>query len=62
MKAKRKDVTLRIIATPPLKENEIDIIGAFRPVKADVRLFVPPIDDLRRLDDRFDERPGFARG
>jgi len=60
VKAKKKDVTVRIIATPPLKENEIDIIGAFRPVKADVRLFVPPVD-VSTLDDRFDDRPGFAR-
>jgi HTH-type transcriptional regulator, sugar sensing transcriptional regulator len=61
IKAKKRDVTVRIIVTPPLKENEFDIEEAFLPVKNDVRLFVPPSEDLRIFDDRLDDRPGFMR-
>ena len=57
IKAKKKDVTVRIIVIPLLKEDETDIIGAFQPVKNDVRLFIPPLDDHWG----FDDRPEFAR-
>lgn len=59
IKAKKKDVTVRIVIGSPLKENES--IRAFRPVKTDVRLFVRPSEDARQRDDRFDGRPRFVR-
>jgi len=59
--AKKRDVTVRIIVTPLLTENDIDIEKAFLPVQNDVRLFVPPSEDLRMLDDRLDDHPGFMR-
>jgi len=61
IKAKKRDVTVRIIVTPLPKENDTDIEQAFLPVKNDVRLFVPPSEDLRIFDDRLDDRPGFMR-
>jgi sugar-specific transcriptional regulator TrmB len=61
IKAKKRDVTVRIIVTPLLTENDTDIGKAFLPMKNDVRLFVPPSEDLRILDDRLDDPPGFMR-
>jgi hypothetical protein len=60
IKVKKKDVTVRIIAIPLSKEDETDIIGAFWPVKNDVRLFIHQHDDHRGFDDRFDDHPGFT--
>jgi hypothetical protein len=60
IKVKKKDVTVRIIALS--KEDETDIIGAFRPVKNDVRLFNPQLDDHRGFGDLDDlHLPGFVR-
>ncbi|MGZ4863742.1 MAG: TrmB family transcriptional regulator [Halobacteriota archaeon] len=59
LKAKKKDVTVRIIAVSFSKENENDIMGAFRPVKNDVRLFIRQIDDDRGFGDL--HLPGFVR-
>jgi sugar-specific transcriptional regulator TrmB len=70
IKLKKKDVTVRIIAIPLSKEDETDIIGAFRPVKNDVRLFIRQIDDHLGFGDRpgllhdhlgFGDRPGSPR-
>jgi sugar-specific transcriptional regulator TrmB len=61
IKAKKRDVTVRILVTPLQTENDTDIKEAFLPVKNDVRLFVPPSEALRISDDRLDDRPGFMR-
>jgi sugar-specific transcriptional regulator TrmB len=61
IKAKKRDVTVRIIVIPLQTENDTDIEEAFLPVKNDVRLFVPPSEDLRIFDDRLDDRLGFMR-
>jgi sugar-specific transcriptional regulator TrmB len=61
IKAKKRDVTVRILVTPLQTENDTDIKEAFLPVKNDVRLFVPPSEALRISDDRLDDRLGFMR-
>jgi sugar-specific transcriptional regulator TrmB len=65
VKAKKKDVSVRIIIHPP---KASDIVKAFLPVKNHVRLFVapfegflPPIEALSSFDDYSDPPPRFAR-
>jgi sugar-specific transcriptional regulator TrmB len=59
VKAKKKDVTVRIITMSLSRKDETT--RAFQPVKTDVRRFVSPFEDLQKLDDRLGDRPGFAR-
>jgi len=62
IKAKKKDVTVRVVAMPLSKGGKTDIAGAFRPMKNDVRLIIPPHNDYGgRGDDRFNDDPGFVR-
>jgi sugar-specific transcriptional regulator TrmB len=65
IKAKKKDVTVRIVIQPP---NSSDTVGAFLPVKNHVRLFVPPFEgfsppfeSFSPFEDRLDPPPRFAR-
>lgn len=68
-KAKRKDVTVRVIVTffhDWTLSKEESIAEAFRIVKSDVRAFIHQHDDEdRKIDERFDEgfghSPGFSR-
>jgi len=62
IKARRKEVTVRIFVTSLLKDSEADILQAFARMKADVRRFARPIQDQGMLDDGFNDRPaGFVR-
>jgi len=62
IKAKKKDVTVRVVAMPFSGEDETDTVGAFRPVKNDVRLFIHRHDDRQEGDDgRLGGGPGFVR-
>ena len=63
IKAKKKDVTVRILViTSRSKESEAAIIKAFGPIRNDVRLHAPQLEDPNKLDDRYgDDGSGIAR-
>jgi sugar-specific transcriptional regulator TrmB len=53
-RVKKKGVSVRIITRPKLRfrNGEIDIIGALRPVTADIRVAGPPFLKYTLIDDR----------
>jgi len=69
-RAKAKDVTARVIASPlfgrtHLEGWPLDFVEAFQPIKNDVRVFAPHLGQPGELEERFGDpfggRLGFAR-